>query len=202
MKNNKNRIILVALLVLIGLVSLYSLSQITKLSSDNSSLRSAIAKNMNLSEGVQRQALIAPYQGYSPQRLAYEASTNKLYMPELRIRVPYSPEARTLLYTVNTDKNGEDASGVTLMTSRFTPPQTETTLDCTAIMRLSIEDKPNSFNPADKPAGSYKLKDGRTVQAYYNTGDLEGNSQCRKLYQAQNVSPENFAKVFTGVESY
>ncbi|HEU5121213.1 MAG TPA: hypothetical protein VFT59_00060 [Candidatus Saccharimonadales bacterium] len=193
-------LVLLLLLVTGSALAAYSMMEIRDLKSENSSLKSDIAKNKEEIETTNRIAFSLPHEAYSLRRLALGADEDKLYMPELKIRIPYSSDARSLLYTLRTDL-GEEIEEVDVTTDKFMPPQESTTLNCSLILRLKIEDKQNPYNPAEK-ATSFKLNNGKTLQVYAFTGGVEDDSQCKQLYTQQNFDPGTFVKAFENVESY
>jgi len=200
---NKTINIVLLILLLVGLVAFtaYSIKEILDLKSNNSSLESKTSKNNEDIKSMNRIAFSLPYEAYNLRRLSFDSSLDKLYMPELKIRVPYSSNARSLLYTLRSDEAGNETNEVDVVTDKLIPTQEETTLDCTTILRLKIEDEQNPYSPAEK-ATSFKLKNGKTLQVYAFSGGQEGNNKCKKLYEQQDINSQNFAKSFNGVESY
>lgn len=135
------------------------------------------------------------------KQLAYDPSSNMLYFPELRIKLPYSSLARSFSYSMRLDDKNNEIQEADVASNRFQPSPDLTVLDCTHFLRLSIEDKPNPYNPAEKPY-SYNLNDGRKLQIYVFTGELDGNRECKIQYDSQRINPTDFLKAFTGVQSY
>ena len=138
---------------------------------------------------------------YNHKYLYYEPSSNELYLPELRIKIPYNTASKSLLYSMRLDEKGSENQEADISTNKFSPPPDETQLDCTQFLRLKIEDKQNPYNPAEW-ARTYKLKNGLSLKVYVFSGELEGNSQCKNYYDAQGVYPKDFLKAFDDVQSY
>lgn len=191
---------LAILLIVFGGFALYAVKQINNLKNGDSSLQASVKKNTEDLEATNRAAFTLPYEGYSSRRLTFDAESNRLYLPELKIKVPYSEKARSLLYSLRDNSDGGKALEADVTTDAYMPPQEMTILACADFLRLKIEDKQSPYNPAEK-ATSFKLGDGRTLQVYSFTGELEGNDQCKKTYE-DGVSPKDFVEAFNGVESY
>ncbi len=194
-------VVLVLLVASIGFVAFDTNQQIKNLKSENTALRAETKKNTEEIVATNTRAYALPYEAYSLRRLAYDITSNTLYIPELRIKVPYTEKARSLLYTLREDLEGGPATEADITTDAYMNPQEETTLACTNFLRLKVEDKQDPYNPAEK-ATSFTLQDNRTLQVYYFTGELEGNDQCKKSYEMSSVLPKDFVEAFKGVESY
>lgn len=199
--NKALKFILVLLVVVIGGVVVYQQMQIKQLKDDTTAIQAEVKKNAESIAATDRAAFFLPYSAYSLQRMAYNATTNTLYIPELKVKIPYSDLASTLLYSPRFNGANGSAGDVDVTTDSFAPPQETTQLNCTNIIRLKVEDKPNPYNPAEK-ATTYDLGGGKKLQVYVFSGELEGNSQCKNAYEAQKIDTQEFAKAFAGASSY
>lgn len=140
-------------------------------------------------------------QAYTTKHLAYEPSTNMLYLPELRIKIPYNNLSKSLTYSMRQNEKNVEISEADVSSDKFMPSPDITQYDCSNFLRLKIEDRQNPYNPAEK-AYSYELSDGRKLQVYVFSGELEGNRECKVLYGTQQIYPQDFIKAFKDVQSY
>lgn len=200
-KNSKLMpVILVVLVLGIGLFALFLYQQISTLKSENNNLAALIQQNKEALNATDKRLLNAPFEAYTLKRLSYDSTSNMLFIPELNIKVPYTDKAGSLLYAPRLENDETTSKELDVVTSKYLPPSEQTQHFCANFLRLKIEDQQNPYNPAEV-ATSFKLRDGRTLQVYYFTGELEGNDQCKKSYEA-SVAPKDFVEVFTNVESY
>ncbi|HYF96697.1 MAG TPA: hypothetical protein VD947_01515 [Patescibacteria group bacterium] len=137
----------------------------------------------------------------SQKRLSYDPNSKMLYLPELSIKLPYNEDSASLVYSLRLDENGAESDEVDISSDKFSRPGGLTQLDCTQFLRLKVEDSANPYNPAEQ-AYTYKLQDGRTLQVYVFSGELEGNHECKDFYEAQQIYPKDYIKAFEAVQSY
>lgn len=137
----------------------------------------------------------------SQKRLSYDPNSKMLYLPELSIKLPYNETSGSLVYSMRMDENGVASDEIDVSSDKFLRPGGLTQLDCTQFLRLKIEDSANPYNPAEQ-AYTYKLQDGRSLQVYVFSGDLEGNKECLNEYEAQKVYPKDYLEAFEAVQSY
>ena len=199
--NNVLKIAVVVLLVAAVGLAVFATREAIALKTKNTALQQSLEKTKEDLASTNRIAFTLPYDAYSMNRLSYEPDTNMLYIPELKVRVPYTAAAKSLLYAMRSDELDEGTLEADVITDNYVPPQEEMILNCTHFLRLKIEDNQSPYNPAEK-ATSFKLGDGRVLQVYYFTGELEGNDQCKKTYEMFEVYPKDFVNAFKGVESY
>lgn len=137
----------------------------------------------------------------SQKHLSYDPNSKMLYLPELSIKLPYSETSASLVYSIRMDENGAESDEIDVSSDKFLRPGGLTQLDCTQFLRLKIEDNANPYNPAEQ-AYTYKLQDGRSLQVYVFSGELEGNKECLNEYEAQPIYPKDYLQAFESVQSY
>jgi hypothetical protein len=143
----------------------------------------------------------ASAQGQS-QKVIATPEGNFVYIPELRLKLPYDPVSKYLAYGIRSDGTGEvfrnNDKEADVTSSRFTPPAKPTRMDCSALARIKIEDKSNAYSPHEKPS-SVKLADGRTLWIYEPTG----LDECETAWSlSASPSPAAVAAEFQKAQSY
>lgn len=199
MKNYINTALLLLIIVLVGVMAVLFNNQNQALKDKNSSLESSINTTKDSLDKLQ--SFVSGLPPANLKRLVYEPSSNMLYLPDLKIKVPYNADSASLMYSTREDETDNNNLMVDINTDKLPSADIVTQLDCRNILRLKIEPKPNPFNPAEIPT-SFKLNDGRTLQVYAFSGELEGNNECKMQYENLGIFPKDFVKVFKGVESY
>lgn len=128
---------------------------------------------------------------------AVSVTEKKIYFPELKLVVPLSDDAVSILYSgrqVGSGQTTYDITNRTLVSLPATGYQTQ--FSCTPV-RLSFEAKANPFNQNEKTNAAVTLADGRTLQIYTYT-----NKACQPQWDAAKVDPAAIAQLFAKATSY
>jgi hypothetical protein len=131
---------------------------------------------------------------------AVSVSDNKVYLPDMKLSLPLTDTAFTLLYSGRqTLSNGQTATVYDVTTrslASLSPAGFQQRLACYPL-RLAFEAKPNPFNPHEKDNSAVKLADDRTLQIYANDDEA-----CAPQWQAANVKPDALEQAFEQATSY
>lgn len=128
--------------------------------------------------------------------VAVDPLGEKVYIPELKIRLPFTSLAKTFTYSTRTDKDGGSVIEADVSSDLYTYPDRMLVKNCGNLVRLKIEDKQNPYNPHEKPT-TVNLVDGRKLQVY----EFVNEKSCNDSWSA-SISPEPVANAFKGAESY
>jgi hypothetical protein len=140
---------------------------------------------------MQNNSLVAVTQAARP---LISKNADVLYLPELRIQVPYSRLASSLLYSLRDEEGDGNTLSQTaetdVRTSFYTYPEKPTRIDCGDEVRLKFEASPHPYNPHEKPT-SVKLDDGRTLQIY----ELVNEPECTDTWN-RTINPSELVAIF------
>lgn len=128
---------------------------------------------------------------------AISVTEKKVYFPELKIALPLSDEAVSLLYATRQTGNKQVTYDITNRALASQPSAGfQTQFACTPV-RLSFEASANPFNQNEQNNAAVKLADGRTLQIYTYT-----NKACQPQWDAADVNPSKIAQLFAQATSY
>jgi hypothetical protein len=185
----KKRYILFVVLViqLIGLVGLAAKYEI--LWTDLKVAQQNIEANARLSAGMLDNA-------FSLQKVVVEPKEPAVYLPEFRIKLPYDEVTSSLAYGIREPLDPSDPLEADVRSTLYQEEFELTRVDCSILVRLKLESKPNPYSPHEK-ASTVNLKDGRTLQVYKSFNEPE----CQKFWES-SIHPETVASVFQKAQSY
>jgi hypothetical protein len=128
---------------------------------------------------------------------AVSVTEKKIYFPELKLVLPLSDEATSLLYSSRQVGSGQTTYDITNRALASLPAAGyQVQFSCTPV-RLSFEAKANPFNPNEKTNPAVSLADGRTLQIY-----TYANKACQPQWDAVKVDPAAIAQLFAKATSY
>ncbi|MCA9325389.1 hypothetical protein KDA23_04985 [Candidatus Saccharibacteria bacterium] len=125
-----------------------------------------------------------------------------VYMPELRIKMPFSSLARSITYGIRgeddpyNDSDPIQSGEVDVSSTAYQYPERELTLNCGILVRLKIENKQHPYNPSEKPH-TVKLADGRNLQVY----EFVNANECQDSWDS-SINPGQIVDIFKKAESY
>lgn len=184
-------------LVLLVIVAAFLLQQNFMLKKDVDT-----AKKASTSAGTKLEESQRLFAGELQTVLAYERPVvdplgSLVYIPELRIKLPLNDATKTLLYSMRSDKQISDsATEADVTSSFFVPPDKQTVMNCSNLVRLKVEAKANPYSPHEKPT-SVTLTGGRTLQVYESFNLKE----CTDAWN-NSISPATIAAEFKNAQSY
>lgn len=128
---------------------------------------------------------------------AVSVTEKRVYLPELKLALPLSDEAVSLLYSSRQVDGGQTTYDVTnrALASQLSAGY-QVQFSCTPI-RLSFENKANPFNQNEQTNPAVTLADGRVLQIYTYT-----NKACQAQWDAAKVDPATIAQLFAKATSY
>lgn len=142
--------------------------------------------------------------------LSYEPVTisptnDRIYFPQLSLSIPITPLGATLVYRPDTayvtgsykiPTGPFDEAEVSTFTTANTK-QTQSQFDCSGLVRIKFEPKPNPYNPNEIPSGSISLANGKTLQVYaYHL------KACQAEWTFAQANPDTIAALFKQAQSY
>lgn len=173
----------------IALVVLFS-GCITYLLYDQNKLKQKIDETQN-------NLLALIHNGVYGQLVVIDKNADFVYMPELKIKLPFNQTSKTIVYDVRLDQNlKQETQEADVSTTLYTPPAKMTIIGCSNMVRLKIEPTQRTYNPNEK-AYSVKLNDGRTLQVYQAINIKECVDKWDVL-----ANPTRLTKEFLKAESY
>lgn len=115
--------------------------------------------------------------------------TDRLYLPELGITVPFNTTTRGVRYSFDEwDKN------IRLTSVYMTDHQTHR-MSCDDMVRLKVESKPDAYSPSQPLFATVDLDGGRKLQIYASK-----HSDCARAWV--NATPEAIANQFKDAKAY
>ena len=193
LSGNLQLIVLILVVVQFGLLGLLWQHQ----KNTNRSIRAELS--------TQQQNIDSANSGVGYQPVTAAPSENKVYLPRVGISLPLTPVSLALVYSADTayvPGSYSEAKGA-LDEVRISDvntagaPQTQNQFDCSSLVRIKFETKPNPYNPNESPAGSVVLANGKTIQIYANH-----LKNCQKEYSLTGANPDAIADVLKQAESY
>lgn len=137
--------------------------------------------------------------GTNMQKIATTGMQDYAYLPELQIRIPYSPLASSIEYAMRVNSGiggGLKPTESDVTSSQYVAPITPTRMDCSMLVRVEIANKANAYSPHEKTS-SVKLNDGRRLQIY----EFVNDSECQPSWDA-TVKPSYIADLFRQATAY
>lgn len=128
---------------------------------------------------------------------AVSVTEKKIYFPELKLALPLSDPATSLLYSSREVGSGQTTYDVTNRALASLPSAGYQTQFACSPVRLSFETKANPFNPNEQTNPAVMLADGRTLQIYTYT-----NKACQAQWNAAKVDPGAIAQLFAKATVY
>lgn len=122
-----------------------------------------------------------------------DVSSNKVFIPALRLALPLNDETLAIVY----GKSGDKQISISNKDALAVPYDVSQQMNCTTLIRVVEEPKVNSFNPSDKHVKTLVLSDGRTLQLYANIP-----KSCMPSFISARVEPEKFAELFNNATAY
>lgn len=116
------------------------------------------------------------------------AEKNLVFIPEMRLSLPYNQTTKTLQYY-------EDLNGNIRLQSTLVADYEMRTMSCADMVRIKVEESPDEYSPEQKLAYTVPLSDGRTLQVYASSYD-----DCQLPWQ--QMSPQQIAEEFKQASSY
>lgn len=143
--------------------------------------------------------------GLAYQPVTVSPAEKKIYLPQINLSLPLTTLGTSLVYSPDTayvtgstkQPNGplDEASISTFSTAGATQSQTQ--FDCSSVVRIKFEPKPNPYNPSETPSGSVPLANGKTLQIYANH-----LKNCQLEWSMTKVNPDAVAALFKQAQSY
>lgn len=119
-----------------------------------------------------------------------------VYIPELRIKLPYNVVTKTIQYSPRMDQKGAETEELDVSSAKYIAPEKMTRVNCSDLVRLKVEAQPSPYNPNEK-ATSVNLVDGRTLQIY----EAINQDECTDSWST-TISPSTLASEFKQAQSY
>jgi hypothetical protein len=122
----------------------------------------------------------------------------QVYLPEFRIKLPLNSVTKALAYSLRNDVPGSPAGPLEadVTSTKYLPPEGETRIDCSNLVRLKFENQPHPYNAHEKVT-SVTLDSGKTLQVY----ESQNESECENSWN-NTVSPAAVAAEFRQARSY
>lgn len=133
------------------------------------------------------------------ERVAIDAASDTVYLPEFHIKLPLDSVSSTLTYSMRginnpaTSQSNPEADVTSLL---YEPPNIMTRVDCSEEVRLKVEPKQNPYSPHEKPS-TVSLADGRQLQIYQSVNQPECQQSWKLL-----ISPQTIAQELQKAQSY
>jgi len=115
---------------------------------------------------------------------------NRVYVPELRITLPYNDVTKTLRY----DYNNQD--GARFYSTLLQEQPGEQRISCADMVRIKHEDKPNAYSPHQPHVVTQSLAGATPLQVY-----ALANKECTSIAWSQ-ITPADIANQFRQAQSY
>jgi hypothetical protein len=138
--------------------------------------------------------------GLAEEKAVIDPITPQVYLPELRIKLPFDSVSKTIAYQMRNVYPGTKMGPgleADVISTKYVPPPELTRVDCSNFVRLKLEAEPNPYSPHEKPT-SVKLADGRTLQVY----ELVNEPECNSSWYYSGISPSMMAQEFTKAQTY
>lgn len=143
--------------------------------------------------------------GLSYQQVTVSPTGKKIYLPQLGISLPLTTLGTSLVYSPDTayitGSNKIPAGPIDEASiSNFataSAPQSQTQFDCSSLVRIKFEPKPDPYNPSEIPSGSVALANGKTLQIYANH-----LKNCQQEWSFTNANIDAIAALFKQAQSY
>jgi len=143
--------------------------------------------------------------GLAYQQITVSPADKKIYFPQLNLAIPLTTLGASLVYSPDTAyvrgstklPSGpvDEAAISTFVTAHA--PQTQSRFDCSSLVRIRFEAKPNPYNPNEIPSGSVSLANGKILQIYaYHL------KACQKEWSFAQANPDAVAALFRQAQSY
>jgi hypothetical protein len=152
-----------------------------------------------------QQNLTSVSSGTSYQQVTVSPAEKKIYLPQLNLMLPLTALGTSLVYSPDTayvtgsykipSGPPDEASISTFSTA--SAQQSQTQFDCSSLVRIKFEAKPNPYNPSEIPSGSVTLANGKTLQIYANH-----LKNCQPEWSQTQVNADAIAALFKQAQSY
>ena len=141
----------------------------------------------------------------SYQQVTVSPSEKKIYLPRLSLVLPLTTLGTSLVYSPDiayvsrshlTPSGAPDEASISTF-STAGAPQSQTQFDCSSLVRIKFEAKPDPYNPSEVPSGSVALANGKTLQIY--ASHLKA---CHLEWSMAHVNTDTIASLFKQAQSY
>jgi hypothetical protein len=143
--------------------------------------------------------------GMDYQQVTVSPSDSKIYLPQLAISLPltqlgaalvYSPHTAYVTGSSKTPTGPNDEAAISTFNTA-SASQSQAQFNCSELVRIKLEAKPNAYSPHEIPSGSVSLANGKTLQIY-----KIDQKDCQPEWTATQADPAAVAKLFKQAQSY
>ena len=155
--------------------------------------------------GNLQQGVTSASNGLSYQQVTISPTDKKIYLPQLGIALPlttlgaslvYSPDAAYVTGSNKLPSGPMDEASISDFATA-SASQSQTQFNCSSLVRIKFEAKPNPYNPNEVPSGSVPLANGKTLQIYANH-----LKNCQLEWSVTQANADAIASLFKQAESY
>ena len=155
--------------------------------------------------GNLQQSVASASNGLAYRDVTVSPTDKKIYLPQLGISLPLTTLGMTLMYSPDTAyvtgsnkaPTGPIDEASISDSATAGAPQSQTQFDCSGLVRIKFESKPNPYNPHEIPSGSVALTNGKTLQIYANH-----LKNCQQEWSVTQANADMVASLFKQAESY